>query len=101
MTRTFAPTPPPAATSPGPTRTRGLPRAVDLFQHQRRHDHTAVQRDRDPVGDDHGHPADDPADRPTAPRTLTYAGRMTVGLLLASGGAHFPVRRSAALGARP
>ncbi|MEV5018525.1 hypothetical protein ACIGW1_33905 [Streptomyces sp. NPDC053780] len=71
MTRTFAPTPSPAATAPGPTRTRGL------------------------------HPADDPADRPTALMTLTYAGQMTVGLLLASVGAHFLVRRSAAPGTRP
>ncbi|MFB7655616.1 MULTISPECIES: hypothetical protein [unclassified Streptomyces] len=45
--------------------------------------------------------ADDPADRPTALMTLTYAGQMTVGLLLASVGAHFLVRRSAALGTRP
>ncbi|MFK4802900.1 hypothetical protein ACI3K5_29940 [Streptomyces sp. MPA0124] len=46
-------------------------------------------------------PADDPADRPTTPMVLTYAGQMTVGLLLASVGAHFLTRRSAATRTRP
>ncbi|MFC8102140.1 hypothetical protein [Streptomyces sp. NPDC057363] len=40
-------------------------------------------------------PSDDPADRPARLMTLTYAGQMTVGLLLASVGAHFLARRSA------
>ncbi|MFC9058395.1 hypothetical protein ACFTXB_10090 [Streptomyces sp. NPDC057074] len=101
MTRTFAPTPSPAAPAPGPARPRGLPRSVAVLQHPRRHAGTAARQDRDPVGDDHGHPADDPADRPTAPRTLAYADRMTIGPLPASGGAHFPVRRPAAPGTRP
>ncbi|MFH9436833.1 hypothetical protein [Streptomyces rochei] len=46
-------------------------------------------------------PADDPADRPTTLLTLTYAGQMTVGLLLASVGAHFLARRSAAVRTLP
>ncbi|MFF8576979.1 hypothetical protein ACF06L_37730 [Streptomyces sp. NPDC015408] len=99
MTRTFAPTPSPAATAPGPVRTRGPLRATAVFR--LRLDHTAVRQERDTIGDDHGHPAEDPADRPTAPRTLAHAGRTTVGPLLASGGAHFPARRSAAPGTRP
>jgi hypothetical protein len=41
-------------------------------------------------------PADHPADRPATPMVLTYAGQMTVGLLLACVGAHFLTRRSAA-----
>ncbi|WP_121746353.1 hypothetical protein [Streptomyces sp. E2N166] len=40
-------------------------------------------------------PADDPADRPAQLMMLAYAGQMTVGLLLASVGAHFLSRRSA------
>ncbi|MFF8782481.1 hypothetical protein ACF07W_34875 [Streptomyces sp. NPDC015140] len=45
MTRTFAPTPSPAATAPGPARTRGLPRAVAVLRHPRRHaGRTAVGR---------------------------------------------------------
>ncbi|GGQ41674.1 hypothetical protein ACFFKE_05065 [Streptomyces mutabilis] len=41
-------------------------------------------------------PSDDPADRPTQLLTVTYAGQMTAGLLLASVGAHFLARRSSA-----
>ncbi|MEU6292423.1 hypothetical protein [Streptomyces sp. NPDC046988] len=67
MTRTFAPTPSPAATAPGPAPgTRRLPRAVAVLRHPRR-----------------------------------LAGRTAVGPLPASGGARFPVRRSAAPGTRP
>ncbi|MFB7087639.1 hypothetical protein [Streptomyces sp. NPDC056296] len=40
-------------------------------------------------------PADDPTDRPAPLMMLAYAGQMTVGLLLASVGAHFLARRSA------
>ncbi|WP_345590703.1 hypothetical protein [Streptomyces marokkonensis] len=46
-------------------------------------------------------PSDDPADRPALLMTLTYAGQMTVGLLLASVGAHFLARRSATARTRP
>ncbi|WP_399883544.1 hypothetical protein ACGH7X_09420 [Streptomyces sp. BBFR51] len=46
-------------------------------------------------------PADDPADRPDTLMTLTYAGQMTVGLLLASVGAHFLTRRSVTARTRP
>ncbi|MFE0806703.1 hypothetical protein ACFW34_04375 [Streptomyces sp. NPDC058848] len=46
-------------------------------------------------------PADDSAERPTALMTFTYAGQMTVGLLLASVGAHFLARRSATSRVRP
>ncbi|MFH8977403.1 hypothetical protein [Streptomyces sp. NPDC017890] len=46
-------------------------------------------------------PAGDSADSPTLLMTLTYAGQMTVGLLLASVGAHFLARRSATARTRP
>jgi hypothetical protein len=46
-------------------------------------------------------PADDPADRPATLMSLTYAGQMTVGLLLASVGAHFLTRRSVTARTRP
>ncbi|MGW0814948.1 hypothetical protein ACWD00_17100 [Streptomyces viridiviolaceus] len=44
---------------------------------------------------------DDPADRPTRLMLLTYAGQMTVGLLLASVGARFLALRSATAPKRP
>ncbi|MER7057426.1 hypothetical protein [Streptomyces sp. NPDC000351] len=46
-------------------------------------------------------PSDDPAGRPVPLMTLTYAGQMTVGLLLASVGAHILARRSATARTRP
>ncbi|WP_254394498.1 hypothetical protein [Streptomyces sp. AC512_CC834] len=46
-------------------------------------------------------PADDAADRPATLMTLAYAGQMTVGLLLASVGAHFLTRRSVTARTRP